>query len=146
MSLSLLFVAAGQWIKLYTLNPNKIMSIWFSKTNKDGSRSVVSFSFPFFFTLMIILGLIAGFIAPKLLDKNKDAKIIYLEQISKNHTLNDVFKSIGKPEAEIGSGLFIYKYTIDDGSKILIGSKDNETIMYINQIHENGDVTNIYNN
>ncbi len=122
------------------------MSIWFSKTNKDGSKSVISFSFPFFFTLIIIIGIISAIIAPKLLNRAKDAKIIYLEQISTNHNLNDIFNSLGKPDAEIGSGLFIYKYTLNDGSKILIGSQDNDSIMYIKQIHENGDVTDIYNN
>lgn len=123
------------------------MSIWYSKKNDDGSKSVISFSFPFFFTLIIILGLVSAFIAPKFFNKTTDAKILYLKQISNNNKkLNDVFKCFGKPDAEIGSGLFIYKYSLDDGSKILIGSKDNDTIMYIKQIHKNGDITDIYNN
>ena len=51
-------------------------------------------------------------------------------------SVQEIIAKVGQPERDIGSGLHVLKYTLCDGSSILIGSPDLKRVMYIK--HEQG--------
>lgn len=46
-------------------------------------------------------------------------------------TVQDVEAKAGKPDRDLGSGIYILEYRLRDGSSILLGSSDNAQIMYV---------------
>src|SRR5262249_6329067 len=46
-------------------------------------------------------------------------------------TMPQVLASVGSPDRDVGSGIYIYEYRLSDGSRIWIGSADNSHIMYV---------------
>ena len=80
-------------------------------------------------------------------DKPTKAMFEFMERALKPRTL-DHFKAklgktltpakaeelFGKPDRDIGSGLMIYEYTLDDGTKILLGFPGPEKILYAKHV------------
>jgi hypothetical protein len=46
-------------------------------------------------------------------------------------TVRDVEAKLGKPDRDVGSGIYILEYSLRDGSSVLAGSSDNSQIMYV---------------
>ena len=44
----------------------------------------------------------------------------------------------GKPDRDIGSGLMIYEYGLDDGSKVLLGFPGPDKILYAKHVKKDG--------
>jgi len=52
--------------------------------------------------------------------------------VKKGTPIEEVFKDFGKPEKDIGSGIHIYVYGLDDGSKVWIGCV--EKVIYVSHV------------
>jgi PBP1b-binding outer membrane lipoprotein LpoB len=46
-------------------------------------------------------------------------------------TMRDVVSFCGLPDSDIGSGLFVFKYKLSDGSVVLIGTGDLKHLIYV---------------
>ena len=46
-------------------------------------------------------------------------------------TVQDVEAKVGKPDRDVGSGIYILEYRLRDGSSVLVGSSDNSRILYV---------------
>src|SRR5690242_17018905 len=46
-------------------------------------------------------------------------------------TVQDAEAKVGKPDRDVGSGIYILEYRLRDGSSVLVGSSDNSRIMYV---------------
>ena len=42
-----------------------------------------------------------------------------------------VTSKLGNPDRDVGSGLYVYAYRLNDGSDVLIGSADGSSILYV---------------
>jgi hypothetical protein len=45
--------------------------------------------------------------------------------------MQQVIAKLGKPDRDVGSGIYIFVYQLSDDSCIWIGSADNSRIMYV---------------
>ena len=43
----------------------------------------------------------------------------------------EVTAKLGKPDRDVGSGLYVYAYRLNDGTDLLIGSSDGIGILYV---------------
>lgn|SRR5690349_16527104 len=46
-------------------------------------------------------------------------------------TVQDLEAEVGKPDRDIGSGIYILEYHLQDGSHVWVGSSDNSHIIYV---------------
>ncbi len=51
--------------------------------------------------------------------------------IGPHTTMQEVTAKLGKPDRDIGSGLYVYAYRLNDGTDVLIGSGDGSGILYV---------------
>jgi hypothetical protein len=51
--------------------------------------------------------------------------------IEQDTTIPQVFGRLGAPSRDIGSGIHIYEYLLEDGSSVIIGSPDASVILYV---------------
>jgi hypothetical protein len=58
------------------------------------------------------------------------------QQLKKGMPQSEFLKRVGSPEADIGSGISIYVYPLNDGSKVWVGCTD--TLMYVDHILKDG--------
>lgn len=58
--------------------------------------------------------------------------------INERMNMRDVKRLCGKAERDIGSGIHVYVYDLDDGSVIRLGSPDDEHISYVVHASANG--------
>ncbi len=52
----------------------------------------------------------------------------FKKNLKKEMDVQEITETFGKPEKDIGSGLHIFVYTLDDGSEILLGSTGKELL------------------
>jgi len=57
--------------------------------------------------------------------------IAIFEKITMDMKIPQVFKLVGQPDGDTGSGLHVYHYNLSDGSVVTIGTADNKKIFYI---------------
>lgn len=50
----------------------------------------------------------------------------------------EIVKSFGPPDKEVGSGIYILKYHLGDGSSVLIGTSDMKVVRYIFHLKVDG--------
>ena len=48
-------------------------------------------------------------------------------------TLKQIIARLGEPDEDVGSGIHIFSYHLNDGTSVWVGSSDNEHIIYIKQ-------------
>jgi len=51
--------------------------------------------------------------------------------IGSETTMLQVTSKLGNPDRDVGSGLYVYAYRLNDGSDVLIGSADGSSILYV---------------
>jgi hypothetical protein len=71
-----------------------------------------------------------------------DGHVTKLEQIralARPIAFADVTRVLGEPVGDIGSGIHIYEYTLDDGRTLRVGTPDRKRVMYIHIVGD-GDV------
>jgi len=55
----------------------------------------------------------------------------------------EIEKKFGKPNADIGSGLHIFTYEQQDGSKVLLGFADLNSLLYVKLMDNSGKTTDL---
>jgi hypothetical protein len=58
--------------------------------------------------------------------------------LTKDSTVPDVKRLVGEPEGEMGSGIFMYFWKLDDGARVVVGTPDNERVLYIDWLKPDG--------
>ena len=64
-----------------------------------------------------------------------------IEQLRALHApvaMTDVEAILGKPQADIGSGIHIYTYALASGATVRVGTPDAQHVMYITVIDGSG--------
>ena len=70
------------------------------------------------------------------IDRNS---IAYFQQnISEEMTLREVKSTFGRPDEDVGSGIHVFLYHLDDGTTVVIGVTD--TVLYARQVDGNGNL------
>jgi hypothetical protein len=46
-------------------------------------------------------------------------------------TVTDVKRFAGEPDGDLGSGIFMYFWKLDDGTRVVVGTPDKERIVYV---------------
>ena len=64
--------------------------------------------------------------------RNHKIVLPIIKTLKNGDSISEVEKVLGKPDADIGSGIFILIYKLDDGTSISVGSADGNKILYIN--------------
>jgi hypothetical protein len=57
--------------------------------------------------------------------------------------IEKILSSFGQPDQDVGSGIHIWAYNLDDGSMVQIGSADGSTILYLDHVFPGGKRTRI---
>jgi hypothetical protein len=52
-------------------------------------------------------------------------------RIGASTSLEDVRREFGPPDHDVGSGLYIYVYRLDDGSEVRVGGSDSARVLYV---------------
>jgi hypothetical protein len=71
-------------------------------------------------------------------DQKRDTLGYFQERIHADMNFETLEKNFGQPDGDIGSGVHIYVYNLDDGTKIQIGFVDK--IIYARQVDQNNKV------
>jgi hypothetical protein len=66
------------------------------------------------------------------------------QRISKETSMARVIETLGLPDKDIGSGIYIYVYELADGSQVIIGSPDGKQILYMSHVLKNGEKSDLY--
>ncbi len=79
------------------------------------------------FLLMIVLGCSFAFAEPPTKSERtlKQFMVIQTERL----TASQILDRFGKPDRDIGSGIFIYEYDLSDGRWVRICTQDNKVLM-----------------
>jgi len=64
-------------------------------------------------------------------------------KMNEKTTMSQLFRAVGVPDDDGGSGLHIYVYFLNDGSKVLVGTGGGEPIAYITHVKPNGSWTRV---
>jgi len=59
------------------------------------------------------------------------SEIKELNEIYAGRSLDSFYRKYGEPQGDVGSGIFIFQYMLQDGTPIYVGSADNKTILYV---------------
>jgi hypothetical protein len=65
---------------------------------------------------------------------SRDSIEYFQKYLKQDMNYSDMKSIFGEPDADIGSGIHIYVYNLEDGTKVTIGYTDR--IIYANQVDE----------
>ena len=60
------------------------------------------------------------------------------QQIQSGMSFEDICRIVGSPDQDVGSGLYIFVYELDDGSVVYMGFASLSTVMYVSHDTGNG--------
>ncbi len=96
---------------------------------------------------LIALALLLAFAAVEAGDAKKEpAKRtieFFTKSLDKSLTPAKAVERFGKPDADLGSGLVIYAYQLDDGSRVLLGFPGFAPILYAKHEVKKGEVKDL---
>jgi hypothetical protein len=52
-------------------------------------------------------------------------------RLTPTSTMSDVKRLAGEPDADVGSGIYVYSWKLDDGTHVIVGTPDNDKILYV---------------
>ena len=67
---------------------------------------------------------------------DKDSAAYFIAYLKADMNYTDIVNQFGNPDGDIGSGIHIYYYDLNDGTKIYIGYVDK--ILYARHVNSNG--------
>ena len=62
-----------------------------------------------------------------------------LRRIKSKMSMKRIIKLCGEPEKDIGSGIHIYVYELEDGSSVWVGTPDRKRIIYVTHVLPDGE-------
>jgi hypothetical protein len=77
--------------------------------------------------LIIVLGSSIAFAQPPAKSKRTLKQFMVIQ--SERLTVSQILNRFGKPDRDIGSGIYIYEYDLSDGRKIRIHTPDEKVLM-----------------
>lgn len=81
--------------------------------------------------------LFTGFVragnAPKLPSRKATVVLPLLKQFSQKDTYPKIEEILGKPDMDIGSGIYIYVFRLDDSTSITVGTADRNSVFGISR-------------
>jgi hypothetical protein len=66
-----------------------------------------------------------------------------LKQFTKEDSFAEIQKMLGKPDLDIGSGIFVYVFRLDDSSSVTVGTADRKSVFYIERTGHGIDGTQV---
>ena len=60
------------------------------------------------------------------------------KRIKPSMSMQDVVRICGVPDQDIGSGIYIFIYKLDDGTQVWIGTGDLNKLLYVNRAFPDG--------
>jgi hypothetical protein len=64
--------------------------------------------------------------------------LAHFRMLPKDSRMPDVKRLVGEPDGDMGSGIFMYFWKLDDGTRVVVGTPDNERVLYIDWIKADG--------
>jgi hypothetical protein len=64
--------------------------------------------------------------------------LAHFRLLTKDSTVPDVKRLVGEPDGDMGSGIFMYFWKLDDGTRVIVGTPDNERVLYIDWMKADG--------
>ncbi len=64
--------------------------------------------------------------------------IVAFRQIEADMSFAEICALVGVPDRDIGSGLYVFVYDLDDGSVVVMGFASLSRVMYVNHVYEGG--------
>jgi hypothetical protein len=62
----------------------------------------------------------------------------HFRSLTANSTMPDVKRLVGEPDGDMGSGIIMYFWKLDDGTRVNVGTPDNERVLYIDWMKPDG--------
>jgi len=83
--------------------------------------------------ILIIIAAVAGVIYKTSMDNsnNGGSEMSKFQSIQKGMTEEQVFGLVGQPQADIGSGIHIYKYVLSNNATMLVGVVPGTGVLYV---------------
>jgi hypothetical protein len=73
----------------------------------------------------------------------KPRGLAIFKTLKKGMSYNEVEKRVGKADKDIGSGIYVFVYVLDDNSEVLIGFKNLDSLFYVKQRFKDSSVVDI---
>ena len=93
------------------------------------------------FLLLILLSVLLFTSCTEENAANADSADYFSQHLRADMTFGDIVKAFGEPDADIGSGIHIYVYILEDSTEIRIGFTDR--ILYATHLDRNQQVLTI---
>jgi hypothetical protein len=91
------------------------------------------------FSILLLLSLFASLSVAAQRTRNLPPAVIStFSALPIGITFQELLRRAGSPDGDIGSGIYIYRYYLADGTFVLVGTPDRKRILYI--IHVAGSV------
>ena len=65
--------------------------------------------------------------------RKADVVLPLLKQFSKEDTYSKIEKILGNPDMDIGSGIYVYVFRLDDSTSVMVGTSDHKSVFYIHR-------------
>jgi hypothetical protein len=64
--------------------------------------------------------------------------LAHFRALTKASTMAEVKRLVGEPDGDMGSGIFMYFWKLDDSNRVVVGTLDNARILYIDWMKPDG--------
>jgi hypothetical protein len=64
--------------------------------------------------------------------------LAHFRLLTKDSTMSDVKRLAGEPDGDMGSGIYVYFWKLDDGTQVLVGTPDNIRLFYVDWMRSDG--------
>ena len=58
--------------------------------------------------------------------------------LTKDSTVAEVKRQVGEPDGDLGSGIYMYFWKLDDGTRVIVGTPDNSRVLYVDWMKADG--------
>jgi hypothetical protein len=65
--------------------------------------------------------------------------ISQFQSLHREMSMTQIFQVVGLPDSDLGSGIHIYCYQLNDGSLVWVGTPDDEVLLYVDHVFSNGE-------
>ncbi|MBD3279541.1 MAG: hypothetical protein GF390_02405 [Candidatus Pacebacteria bacterium] len=121
-------------------------NIVYAKPIRDAAEKIdrywIFVSIPLIISVITFIFLLIFTFKKDLFIKNRSLGY-FKENVTAALSYKDMIDVFGKPDSEIGSGLYIYVYILNDGSKVLFGYQSKSNVFYIYHENNSGERENL---
>jgi hypothetical protein len=87
---------------------------------------------------LLVAGVALGCPQPQSRPQGPTKDIAHFRMVTNGSTVPDVKRLVGEPDGDMGSGIFMYFWKLDDGTRVVVGTPDDQRVLYVDWVKADG--------